>query len=131
MNIPTILIADDEAPIHTGLRDYLNRRIECNILTAKDGEEAINCLKEKPCDIMVLDIRMPKKSGMHVLDELKQMGKQVDTIVITGWASNLLIEECAKRGVEIFNKPFLYDKLYAKITQFLKNRNMLILKKQA
>jgi len=131
MNIPTILIADDEPTTRSTFRDYLNRRIEANILEAKDGEEALACLKDKPCDVMVLDIRMPKKSGIHVLDELKQMGKKVDTIVITGWDSDLVINECTKREAEIMTKPFSYDALYERITHFLKKRDMLILKKEA
>lgn len=76
MNIPTILIADDEALTRSTLRDYLERRIECEIFEAQNGEETLVYLRKKPCDVLVLDIRMPKKSGIHVLDELKQMGKK-------------------------------------------------------
>ena len=131
MNIPTILIADDEPLTREHVRKYLERRIDCKFLEAKDGEEALSLLKDKPCDIMILDIRMPKKSGIHVLDELKQMGKKVDTIVITGWDSDIVAEECVKRDVEILPKPFSFDALYKKITQFLKKRDLLILKKGA
>ena len=130
MNIPTILIADDEALTRNTLRDYLNRHIECSILEAENGEEALAYLKDKPCDVMILDIRMPKKSGIHVLDELKQMGKKVDTIVITGWDSDLVADECVKREVEILPKPFSFEEIYKKISQLLKKRDLLILKKQ-
>jgi DNA-binding response OmpR family regulator len=131
MNIPKILIADDEALTLSTLRDYLNRRIEADILEAKDGEEVLSCLKDKPCDLMILDIHMPKKSGIQVLDELKQLGKGVHTIVITGWDSDLVINECMKRETEIITKPFSYDKLYERITEFLKKRDLLILRKDA
>ena len=130
MIIPTILIADDEALTRKTLRDYLERRIECKILEAKDGEEALVYLRENPCDVMILDIRMPKKSGIHVLDELKQLGKKIDTIVITGWDSGLVAEECIKREVEIIPKPFSFDEIYKKISRLLKKRDLLILKKQ-
>lgn len=130
MNIPTILIVDDEALTRNTLRDYLERRIECKILEAQNGEEALEYLRKNPCDVMVLDIRMPKKSGIHVLDEMKQMKKSVDTIVITGWDSDLVADECVKRKVEIIPKPFSFDELYKKITQFLKKRDLLVLKKQ-
>jgi len=131
MIIPTILIADDEALTRKTLRDYLERRIECKILEAKDGEEALVYLRENPCDVMILDIRMPKKSGIHVLDELKKLGKKIDTIVITGWDSGLVAEECIKREVEIIPKPFSFDEIYEKISRFLKKRGLLILKKQS
>lgn len=130
MNIPTILIADDEKLTRNTLRDFLERRIECKIIEAQDGEEALAHLKAGPCDVMVLDIRMPKKTGIHVLDELKQMGKKIETIVITGWDSDLVADECVKREVEVMPKPFSFDKVYNKICQFLKKQDMLILKKQ-
>lgn len=68
MNIPTILIADDEPLTQEKVREFFERRIECKFLEAKDGEEAIACLRSNSCDAMILDIRMPKKSGIDVLD---------------------------------------------------------------
>ena len=127
---PIILIADDETLTRSTLRDYLQRRIDCEIIEAQNGEEALVYLRDNRCDVLVLDVRMPKKSGIHVLDELKQMGKKVDTIVITGWDSDLVAEECVKRDVEILPKPFSFDEIYKKISQFLKKRDLLILKKQ-
>jgi len=129
MNIPTILIADDEAITRKTLRDYLERRIECNILEAQNGEEAISCLKDTSCDVLILDIRMPKKSGIHVLDEMKQMNKKVETIVITGWDSDLVADECVKREVEIIPKPFSHEEIYKKISHFLEKHGLLVLKK--
>lgn len=130
MNIPTILIADDEKLTRSTLRDYLERRIACKILEAENGEDALTCLKENNCDVMVLDVRMPKKSGIHVLDEMKQSGKSVYTIVITGWDSDIVAEECIKRDVEVLPKPFSFDEIYNKISQVLKKKDMLTLKKQ-
>ena len=130
MIAPTILIADDEPDVRDNVRTYLERRIEAKVLEAKDGEEALACLRDNSCDLMILDIRMPKKSGIHVLDELKEMKKNVHTIVITAWDSDLVAEECVKRDVEVIPKPFLIDELYKKITQFLKKRNLLVLKNQ-
>lgn len=130
MTIPIILIADDEAVTRENVRKYLERRIECKILEAQNGEEALKHLKENSCDVMVLDVRMPKKSGIHVLDEMKRMKQSVYTIVITGWDSDLVADECVKREVEIIPKPFSSDELYNKISQFLKKRGLLALKKQ-
>lgn len=58
------------------------------------------------------------------------MGKSVYTVVITGWDSDLVAEECVKRDVEILPKPFSFDEVYKKISQFLKKNNLLILKKK-
>ncbi|MFH1305870.1 MAG: response regulator [Candidatus Omnitrophota bacterium] len=126
MNIPDILIADDENEARDMIRKLLNDSIRCNIHEAENGDEALKILKKEKCDILILDIRMPKKSGMHVLDEMMAAGKNVDTLVITAWDSALVAEECAKRNVECMPKPVMFDELYAKITKLLKKRGQFI-----
>ena len=116
MNIPNILIADDEAETRNLIKGFLLTRIQCNIFEADNGETALESLKKNPCDVMILDIRMPKKSGMVVLDEMRGIVKNVDTIVITGWDSDLVAEECVKRNVEIIPKPVSLSELYEKIS---------------
>lgn len=130
MKTPIILIADDEEFVRKNIRNYLQRRIECKILEAQNGEEAIKYLKKNPCDALILDIRMPKKSGLHVLDEMKLMRIKVDTIVITSWDSDLVTNECVRREVEIIPKPFRISELYNKLTRLLKKRSLLFLKKK-
>ena len=126
MNIPNILIADDEAETRNMIKYFLQTRIQCNVFEADNGETALESLKKNPCDVMILDIRMPKKSGMVVLDEMKKIVKNVDTIVITAWDSDLVAEECVKRNVEIIPKPIPLLELYEKTSKLLKKRNQFI-----
>ena len=126
MNIPNILIADDEVETRNLIKGFLLTRIQCNVFEAENGEKTLESLKKNPCDVMILDIRMPKKSGMVVLDEMKEIAKNVDTIVITAWDSDLVAEECVKRNVEIIPKPIAISELYEKISKLLKKRNQFI-----
>ena len=125
MNIPTILIVDDEIDARDTIKNFISERIKCKIIEASNGQEALKHLKTNDCDFMILDIRMPKKSGLHVLDEMEK-AKGVDTLVITAWDSNLVAEECATRGVECIPKPVVLGELYKKITKILKRRNQYI-----
>ena len=127
MNVPNILIVDDEGGTRDMIKGFLLSRVQCNIFEAENGEKAIESLKKNPCDVMILDIRMPKKSGMVVLDEMKEIAKNVDTIVITAWDSDLVAEECVKRNVEIIPKPIAISELYEKISKILKKRKQFIL----
>lgn len=126
MNIPNILVVDDDKEIRSTIKSFLMVRIKCNFLEAKDGEKALEYVKNNHCDIIILDIRMPKKSGMHVLDELERLNKNIDCIVITAWDSDLVAEKCAKRNVECIPKPILLTELYEKISKSLKKRNQFI-----
>ncbi|MBU0682782.1 MAG: response regulator [Candidatus Omnitrophota bacterium] len=130
MDIPNILVVDDELEIHNTIKSFLNERIESNIYKAQNGEEALEVLKKLVCDIMILDIRMPKKNGLHVLDEMKTVaGGDVEAIVITAWDSDLVAEECVKRNVECIPKPVILTELYDKVIKILQKKNKCFFRK--
>jgi DNA-binding NtrC family response regulator len=126
MKKPNILIADDESDARDTIKNFLSARLDCNIMEAENGEEALERLKSDGIDILILDIRMPKKSGIHVLDEMKDITTSVDAIVVTAWDSDLVAEECANRGVECIPKPLALNELYEKITKLLKKRDQFL-----
>ena len=66
-----VFIADDQLLIRQGLRSLLEMDREIEIAgEAVDGEEAIRAIRQSKIDVVLLDIRMPKKSGIDVLREL-------------------------------------------------------------
>ena len=76
----TILVVDDEPNI----RDYLRMLLEdagFNVVTAGDGVEALEVIKEKKPDFISLDLIMPRKSGHKLLYELKR-DKQLSRIPV-------------------------------------------------
>jgi len=102
MKVPTILLVDDEAGQRENIRSYLEPRIECNIAEASNAEEAINFIKNKPCDIMVLDIKMPGPggNGIDVLEVSKNM--PITSLVYTNWDSDQVYKQCMERNVKGF-----------------------------
>lgn len=121
MNIPTILIVDDEADQLANIKNYLELRIKASFPEASNGEDAIKYIQNNPCDMIILDIRMPKKSGIEVLDIAKDM--PIYKIVFTGWDSDQVFEACKSRGVdEYITKGSSLKELYDKVTKALKNR---------
>ncbi len=81
----TILVIEDHAPVRMALVEKL-RHEGMKALEAKDGEEGlVIALQEKP-DLILLDIIMPRMSGMTMLDELRKSGdwgKSVPVIILT------------------------------------------------
>jgi response regulator RpfG family c-di-GMP phosphodiesterase len=122
VNIPTILIVDDERDQLDNIKNYLELRIKGNFPSAINGEDAIEYIKNNLCDMMILDIRMPKKSGIEVLDIAKDM--PMYKIVFTGWDSDQVFEACQSRGIdEYITKGSSLVELYDKVTKELKKRN--------
>ena len=100
-----ILIADDEEGIRESLNLILGEEYE--LLFAQDGEETLAKLKREPCELVLLDIKMPKLDGLEVLKRLKQSGPAVDVLVLTAYQSVELAKEAVKLGAKNYlPKPF-------------------------
>ncbi|MGM9921618.1 MAG: response regulator, partial [Bhargavaea sp.] len=67
----TILVVDDEKPIADILQFNLKKE-GYNVITAYDGEEALERVEETVPDLALLDIMLPKKDGMEVCRELRK-----------------------------------------------------------
>lgn len=100
MKVPTILLVDDEPGQRENIKNYLEPRLNCNIVEACNAEEAINFIKNKPCDIMVLDIKMPGPggSGIDVLEVSKDL--PITSLVYTNWDSDQVYKQCMERNVK-------------------------------
>jgi DNA-binding response OmpR family regulator len=93
----SILIAEDEDFLVRTLKDNLDTE-GYTVYVAKNGEEAIQRIKEKKPDLILLDLLMPKKDGFYVLGEVKSNPdwKLIPVIIL----SNLGEDESIKRALE-------------------------------
>jgi len=79
----TILLVEDDDLVRDMLAQVLTRANH-SVLTATNGEEAIELLKTTLPDIMVTDIIMPKKSGITLISEVKNKHPLMEIIAISG-----------------------------------------------
>ena len=98
MNRPVVLIADDEEGARSTISNFLKERYDCEFAEAKDGEEAVNFVKCHPCDVIILDIKMPKKSGIAVIKEAKEIDPKISILVISAWVSDDVSQEAVEAG---------------------------------
>ena len=123
MNKPVILVVDDEKDARSTLIEFLQTRFDCNFYEAQDGVEAVNFVKTKPCDIMLLDIKMPKKSGITVIKEAKAINPKIDILIISAWVSGDVAEEAMKLGATDYAlKPINLKAIQLKLTNILTKR---------
>jgi DNA-binding response OmpR family regulator len=101
-----ILVADDEA----ALRDLLCEQLSAEgykTESAVDGEEAIQKLQEKSYELVLLDINMPKKTGLDVLKYIRAKALPTRVIMLTGRLGYSVGSESMKLGADEFiTKPF-------------------------
>jgi DNA-binding NtrC family response regulator len=81
-----VLLVDDEKDFIESLAERLQLR-DFDVSTALNGDDAINLIREKEFDVIVLDVKMPGKSGIDTLKEIKNINQLSQVIMLTGHAT--------------------------------------------
>ena len=114
-----ILIVDDEPIVRESIRDWL-KDAGYQVATAESGEEALKMMETQDFSILVLDVRLPGKTGIQILKEVKALKPQIKSIVITAYPSAELAVEAMKLGaVDYLIKPIAPDELEKLIRETL------------
>lgn len=110
-----ILIVDDEKDfvemLSLRLADEGHR-----VRAAYDGEEGLKALDEAECDVVILDIRMPKMDGITALKEIKRLHPVVEVILLTGHGAIDTAVDGLKAGAfDYVQKPSRFEELLDKL----------------
>lgn len=116
MTDATVLIVDDEK----GFVDTMAKRLEKRNMTvfkAFDGDSGMKVLEENPAiQVVILDMKMPGKDGLVVLQEIKEAFPLVEVIMLTGHATVPTAIEGIQHGAfDYLMKPCSFEDLNAKI----------------
>ncbi len=113
-----VLVADDEAHIGRIIKIKLEHG-PFRVTLAFDGQEAVEALeREDRIDLVVLDLMMPRLSGLDVLDRIRanDKWKDIPCIILTAAGQEEYESDARESGATDFlTKPFSPKKLYAKI----------------
>ncbi|MFJ5763333.1 response regulator [Neobacillus sp. NPDC093182] len=123
MNTKTILIVDDEPRTRQGLKKYLDTWANGNyqIITASNGEEAIQLMKEHKVHILITDIRMPEITGLELLKIAKEHNIFPVIIVISAYSEFEYAQEALRLGViNYLLKPISKKALIEAVEEALK-----------
>ncbi len=96
-----ILVVDDDPDIRDLLTDRL-RLLQLEAVCAGDGEEALALLRQEPPPLTLLDLQLPRVSGMDVLQAIRREGIQTTVIVITAWGTPERAVEAMRAGAYDF-----------------------------
>jgi len=100
-----ILIVDDDKSIRYSLKRMLEEKY--SILTAQNGNEALERVKESSPDLIIMDIKMPGRNGIDVLKEIKLVDPKSLVIIMTAYGTTETAIEAMKYGAyDYILKPF-------------------------
>ena len=109
----TILVVDDETDLVHGLQRTIAMEIDCRVLTAESGAQALDILAREAVDVVLADILMPEMDGLTLLDEIKQRDPAVTVIIMTAFATIEKAVEAIKKGAyDLVQKPIDEERLF-------------------
>jgi len=119
-----VLIADDHELMRMGLKMLFEGTEDIVVAAeASDGEGVLDKLKADNFDVMVLDLAMPKKTGLEVLRELRAQGKEIPVLILSAYSMEEYGERAIKAGADGFlSKEDATEKLIDAIRKVSQNK---------
>lgn len=122
-----VQITEDNVNIAKLLAGHLTTDKDIEIVNISyDGDEAINSYQQTLPDVLILDLNLPKKSGIEVLDTLCNLSyeekNKCNVIVVSGELPNFLFKYTSKL-YRVFSKPYDMEHILLSIHELYKNNN--------
>ena len=115
-----VLMIDDNIELVSMIKEYFNNHASIEVvLEATDGEKGLNLAKSKQdeYDVILLDLIMPKRDGISILEDLNKEEIDKKVIVLTSYNGGDMIRKVSELGVNYFIlKPFELEDLERRIT---------------
>jgi len=125
MSAPTVLVADDDPPIRDGLCDILEHE-DYNTLEASDGKTALARLDQSGIDLLLLDLKMPRVSGMEVLRTVMEEHPEVPVVIVSGKGTIQTAVEATKIGAyDFLEKPVDAQRLLVTVRNALERARLV------
>ncbi len=118
----TILVVDDEKNIRRALRMVLEGS-GFNTLEASSAEECLETLENNEVDLLILDVRLPKMSGIEALEKIRQVPetRRLPVLMVSGHASVAEAVQAVQLGAtDFFEKPLDRDRILVTVRNALK-----------
>jgi DNA-binding NarL/FixJ family response regulator len=98
-----ILVADDHEIVRNGLASILREQPEpIEVIQASDGQQALEVLRDDAIDLVVLDIAMPRMTGLRALEEIKHLYPALPVIMLSVHSAAMYVQQSLKLGANAY-----------------------------
>ncbi len=120
----SILVVDDDLAHRTMLRTLLTSW-GYDVSEADDGDGAVRAVHQRPFDLVLMDIRMVRMSGIEALVEIKQYNPSLPVVLMTAYASVDTAVEAMKKGAyDYVTKPLQFEELRLTLARAMERRRL-------
>lgn len=121
-----VLIIDDDEIIRKSCEKVLSPEGYV-VVSAQSGREGLKLLSNKPFDLVLTDLRMSDMNGIDVLKKVKEMGPDIEVIIITGYGTIKSAIEAIRYGAyDYVEKPFSPEELLNVVRRSLERRKLIL-----
>jgi two-component system response regulator HydG len=121
-----VLVVDDEPSARSGLEKLL-RQEGYAVESAADGMAALGLVSDKPPDVVVTDLKMPRMDGMQLLAKLREQDAEIPVIVVTAFGDVASAVGAMRAGAaDYLTKPVDFDALLVSIERVLERRDLRV-----
>ena len=119
-----ILIVDDDEAIRELLKEFF-QGLGYEMSTAVNGSEALTVISQHDSDCIISDYVMPDMNGLELLERLREQGKEVPFLMITGYPTIEIAVEVMKRGAyDYITKPLQLEDVRIKVERALHTKGL-------
>jgi len=121
----TILVVDDEASVREMVSKIINL-MGHKAVTAVNGKEALQILKNKPFSIMITDVKMPEMDGFELMKSVRDQFPGTYIICMTAHGASYSYKDVVDvGGTDYITKPFSIDEMMAKVNRVIRERDLI------
>ncbi|HSB78823.1 MAG TPA: response regulator [Candidatus Methylomirabilis sp.] len=121
---PSVLVVDDNRD-HAQALTKVFERAGYRVTTASDGQEALSILLERPFDLVLTDLRMPRMNGLDLLRSIRTMSPKIAVVIITAFGEWTTYVSAMDTGAaDYLNKPFRREDILATARKALARRGI-------
>jgi len=118
---PRVLVVEDDPQIAEFIEDYLQQSMDCQVLRAASGQEAMQLDRQHPAQLILMDYLLPDTNGLALLKSLNA-DQQRPTIIITGHATLGRAMQAMRLGArDMLLKPFDLERLGQSVSKALEH----------
>jgi len=115
-----IMIVDDARLMRNIIKGILLEELDCTVIEARDGAEAVELYKEHSPDVVTMDVTMERQDGVQAAKDILSYDSRANILVVTSMGQEKLLKECLEAGVRDFIiKPFSRDRIKTAVNRAL------------
>lgn len=109
----SVLIVDDDDTLRATLRKIFDKA-GYESRTARNAQEAVKAFSEQPCDLVLADLKLPRRDGLSLLDELRELRPEAKVVIMTAYGDQQTQQDALRRGAFAYlDKPVSRGELLA------------------